>query len=145
MPLDIAAHTVQTIAGLEPRMPGFFAALLSALGIWLNWPLGWLAIWIVYGAFVMGLLRVMGATNTLEEYFAATSFAAVPLALIGLAPIPWIGPLAAIIGLVLAFLLYLQLARFVARRDIGRTLIAVLAPIAVVIFVPVATRWAPIC
>lgn len=139
VPLDIAAHTVQTVAGLEPRMPGFFAALLSAIGIWLNWPLGWLTIWIVYGAFVMALLRVMGAPNTLEEYFAATSFAAVPLTLIGLAPIPWIGPLAVVIGLVAAFLLYFQLVRFVARRDIGRTLLAVLAPIAIVIFVPMAT------
>ena len=136
VPLDIAAHTVQTMAGLEPRMPGFFAALLSAMGIWLNWPLTWLTLWIVYGAFVMGLVRIMGANNTLEEYFAATSFAAVPLTLIGLAPLPWLGPLAAIIGMALAFVLYVQIVRYVALHDIGRTLIAVLAPIAVVVFVP---------
>lgn len=136
IPLDIAGATVQTIAGTEPRMPGIFAALLSALGIWINWPLGWLANWIVYGTVVFALARLMGATNTLQSFFAATSFTAVPLLLTGLAPIPCVGPLAGLLGMVLAFAVYFQAMRFVTRLDGGRTVICMLLPPSLVVVVP---------
>jgi len=136
VPLDIAGHTVQTIAGLEPRMPGIFAAILSALGTWINWPLGWLANWIVYGVLVFAIARLMGASNTLPAFFAATSFTAVPLLLTGLTPLPCIGPLAALAGLILGFAVYFQACRFVTRLDSGRTLLCMLLPPALVIVVP---------
>ena len=120
-PLDVAGHTAQTVASLEPRMPGIFAALLSAIGVWLNWPLSWLANWILYGAAVFAIARLIGATNTLQPFFAATSFAAVPLVLTGLAPVPWIGPLFVLAGFVLAAVVYFKTFRFATQLDAGRT------------------------
>ncbi|MCB0060351.1 MAG: hypothetical protein KDE45_25095, partial [Caldilineaceae bacterium] len=93
---DQVANSAGMMAGIEPRLPGFLAALLSALGMWINWPLGWLANWMIYGTVVAGLARLLGAESRLQTYFAATSFAAVPLLLTGLNPIPFIGPLAVI-------------------------------------------------
>jgi hypothetical protein len=137
IPLNIAGDTLQTIAGTEPRMPGIFAALLSALGLWISWPLSWLANWIVYGTVVFALARLMGATNTLQAFFAATSFTAVPLILTGLSPIPCVGPLAGLMGMVLAFAVYFQAFRFVTRLDSGRTVICMLLPPSLVIIVPI--------
>ena len=77
--ITIIGTAVQTIAGLPPRMPGVLAGFLSALGMWINTPLYWLGIWIVYGLFVFGLARLMGASNTLQAFYAATAFIAVPL------------------------------------------------------------------
>lgn len=134
--LGIVGSSVQTIAGLEPRMPGALAALLSAFGLWINTPLTWLTWWIVYGAFVFAAARLMGAANTLQQFFAATSFAAVPLLLTGLAPIPWIGPLLAFAGTVLAFAVYFQAMHFVIRLDAGRTALCMLLPLAVGVFLP---------
>ncbi len=37
---------LQTIAGLSPNAPGWLAAGLSALGVWVNQPLSWLTAWI---------------------------------------------------------------------------------------------------
>ncbi len=136
LPLDITGYTAQTLAGVEPRMPGFLAALLSALGIWLNWPLGWLTNWIGYGVFVAGLARLMGAHNTLQSFFAATSFVAVPLLLLGLYRIPILGPIAMLTAVVWGFFLYYRIVRYVTRLDVGRTLLSMLLPIAVLLMVP---------
>lgn len=130
------ANTASLLAGTEPQMPGFLAALLSALGLWLNWPLGWLANWIVYGAVVAGLARLMGAPSNLQTFFAATSFTAVPLVLTGLSPIPFIGPLAVITGVIWAFALYYQAIRRVTGLDAARTLVSILLPLVVIAAIP---------
>lgn len=135
-PLAIIGNTLQTMTGLPPQMPGVFAALLSALGIWINTPLTWLAWWIVYGALVFAAARLMGASNTLQAFFAATSFGAVPLLLTGLAPIPWIGPLLAFAGAVLAFAVYYLAMQLVTKLDAGRTALCMLLPLAVGIVLP---------
>lgn len=141
-PLGVVGSTVQTAAGLEPQMPGVVAALLSALGLWINTPLTWLTWWIVYGAVVFAAARLMGATNTLQAFFAATSFAAVPLLLTGLAPIPWIGALLAFVGTVMAFAVYYLAMRFVTRLDAGRAALCMLLPLAVGIVLPLLSLGA---
>jgi hypothetical protein len=135
-PISILGTMVQTIAGLPPRMPGVLAAILSALGLWISTPINWLTAWIVYGLFVFGLARLMGASNTLQGFYAATSFAAVPLVLMGLGPIPWIGPLLMIAALVLALVVYYKAMRYVTRLDGGRTLLCMLLPLAVGVVLP---------
>ena len=135
-PITIIGTAVQTIAGLPPRMPGVLAGLLSALGMWINTPLYWLTIWIVYGLFVFGLARLMGASNTLQAFYAATAFIAVPLLLTALAPIPVLGPLLVLAALVLAFAVYYKAMRFVTKLDGGRTFLCMLLPLAVGIVLP---------
>ena len=71
--ITIIGTAVQTIAGLPPRMPGVLAGFLSALGMWINTPLYWLGVWIVYGLFVFGLARLMGARNTLQAFLCRDS------------------------------------------------------------------------
>lgn len=130
------AHTASLLAGIEPRMPGLLAGLLSALGLWLNWPLGWLANWITYGAVVAGLARLMGAPNNLQTFFAATSFTAVPLVLTGLSPIPFLGPVAVIAGVLWALALYYQAVRRVTGLDAARALLSLLLPVVVIAAIP---------
>jgi hypothetical protein len=134
--INIIGTAVQTVAGLPPQMPGLLAGPLSAVGMWINLPLSWLTYWIVYGLFVFGLARLMGASNTLQAFYAATSFTAVPLVLTGLAPIPWIGPLLAIAAVVLAFAVYYMAVRYVTRLDGGRTFLCMLLPLAVGVVLP---------
>jgi hypothetical protein len=142
--ITIIGTTVQTVAGLPPRMPGALAGLLSALGMWINTPLSWLTYWIVYGLFVFGLARLMGASNTLQAFYAATAFAAVPLVLAGLAPIPWIGPLLAIAAVVLAFAVYYKAVRYATKLDGGRTFLCMLLPLAVGLVLPLLALLAGI-
>jgi hypothetical protein len=78
----------------------------------------------------------MGAPSNLQTFFAATSFAAVPLVLTGLSPIPLLGPLAVIAGVIWAFALYYQAVRRVTGLDAARTLVSMLLPGVVIAAIP---------
>jgi len=116
------------IAGLQQPLPGWFAAFLSALGEWINWPLRWLAVWIVYGALVMACNKAFGATSRLQPFFAATGFAAAPLLLIGLSPIPCLGRVSSVAGIIWAFIVYARANEEVTSLPRSRSLAAVLLP-----------------
>ena len=60
---DAVARLLAALAGLPPAgLPGWLAALLSSLGVWLNTPLQWLTWWLVYG---VAVLLVMGRRGDL--------------------------------------------------------------------------------
>ncbi|MBE2238642.1 MAG: hypothetical protein IAE81_12695 [Caldilineaceae bacterium] len=134
--INQVSDTARLMAGIEPKMPGFLAALLSSLGLWLNWPLSWLSNWIVYGAVVAALARLMGGHVALQTFFAATSFTAVPLLLTGLGPLPFLGPLAIVAGVIWAIALYYLAVRQVTQLDATRTLLCMFLPIVIVAALP---------
>lgn len=122
------ADAAQSIAGLEPWLPIWQAAGLSALGHWLSWPLQWLAIWIVYGVAVLAVSHLFGARTTLQHFFAGTSYACLPLLLLALIPIPFLGGLAALVAAIWALIVYVLAVETVSDFDIGRAIVSVLAP-----------------
>jgi hypothetical protein len=128
LPMYIWQDTASTIAGLDPRLPGWLAALLSALGEWINWPLGWLACWLVYGLGILIVAKLFGARTTLPRFYAATAYAYTPLLLMALSPIPCLGPLMSLVGLVWAAVLYVHAVYVVTDLDFGRALLSVLLP-----------------
>ena len=119
----------QVIAGLPQPLPGWLTAFISAFGEWINWPLRWLAVWIVYGALVMVCNNVLGATCRLQPFFAATGFAAAPLLLIGLSPIPCLGRVCSVIGVIWAFIVYSRANEEVTSLPRLRSLTAVTLPL----------------
>ena len=123
-----------TVAGLPPYWPVWAAAGLSALGVWINWPLTWLTIWIVYGVGVLGAIKLQGAPNTLPHFYAATSYAFVPLVLWGLSPVPYLGFLFALAGSIWGLLLYGQAVRTLTAFSTPRVMLSMLAPIVVAAF-----------
>lgn len=128
------AELLQTLAGLDQPFPGWLAAFVSALGEWINWPLRWLSLWILYGALVMSINKGLGAGNRLQPFFAATGFAAVPLLLTGLAPIPCLGGLASVAGVVWALVVYARANEVVTGMPRLRAFAAVLAPLVLLFF-----------
>jgi len=122
-------EAVRTMAGLPPLLPGWLAAGLSALGAWANWPLTWLTIWLVYGAGVLVVLKWQGATNTLPHFYAATSYAFVPLVLWGLGPLPYLGILFGLAGVVWALLIYGQAVRMLTHLSNQRVIVSLIVPL----------------
>lgn len=122
-------QVAQTLAGLPTPLPGWLAAGLTALGAWVNWPIGWLSVWIVYGALVMTANKALGATITLQRFYAATGFAAAPLLLTGLEPIPCLGPMAVVVGAMWAAVVYISANADVTGFSLGRSVLAVLLPL----------------
>lgn len=124
----------QMLAGLEQPLPGWLTALLSAFGEWINWPLRWLSVWIVYGAVVMACNKALGATVRLQPFFAATGFAAAPLLLIGLSPIPCLGRVTSAAGVIWAVIVYARANEEVTGLPRSRSLAAVLLPLLFILF-----------
>jgi hypothetical protein len=108
------------------------AALLSTVGAWINWPLHWLTWWLVYGTATLLAAKVWGAPTTLQRFLAVTSYAAVPMILTGLGPVPCIGVLARIVAVTWMLAVYVTSVRAVTRLDWQRAAIAVLLPAAIV-------------
>lgn len=125
-------NTARTMAGLEPVAPVWVAAGLSALGNWLNWPLNWLTIWLVYGLGVLATLKFQGATTTLPHFYGATSYVFVPLVLLGLGVVPYLGPLFSLVGLIWAVLIYGEAVRTLANLPTQRVVVSLLTPLAVI-------------
>ncbi|MCC6454920.1 MAG: YIP1 family protein [Caldilineaceae bacterium] len=127
------SETWQRLAGLPPALlPGWLAGLLTSLGVWINWPLRWITWWLVYGTAVLLAAKIWGAPPTLQRFLAVTSYAAVPLILTGLGPVPWLGALAQLVAVVWMLLVYLRSVRAVTGLDWGRAVLAVILPGAVV-------------
>lgn len=131
--LAILADTGQNIAGLPTPAPGWLAAGLTALGEWLNWPLRWLTIWLVYGLGVLVTTRFYGATSTLQQFYAATSYAAVPLLLLALSLVPCLGALIALVGIAWAAAVYVAAIRAVTGVETAKAILSVLMPAVVVL------------
>lgn len=130
--LTVLVDTAGTLVGLEPYWPVGLAAGLTALGEWINWPLRWLSIWLVYGLGVFVICKLFGTTTTLQHFFAATSYAAVPLLLTGLYFVPVLGVLAVLAGAVWGVLVYAHAVRAVAGLNIVHAALSVVAPAGIV-------------
>ncbi|HMN29212.1 MAG TPA: Yip1 family protein [Caldilineaceae bacterium] len=131
LPLQIWADAAHTIAGIDPRIPGWLAALLSALGAWVNWPLGWLSGWLVYGLAVLFVAKLLGAPTTLSRFYAATAYAWTPLLLTALSPIPCLGALAGLVAVIWMVVMYIHAVHTVSGLEFAQTLLAVILPGAV--------------
>lgn len=129
---------VGAIAGMGSWLPNWLAAGLSALGVWISMPLHWLAIWIVYGLGVLAVAHFMGATTTLQRFYGGVSYAALPLVLLALTPIPWIGPLIGLAALAWAFIIYVRAVQVVTGLETGLAVLSVLLPPVVVALVSLA-------
>jgi hypothetical protein len=136
---------LQTVSGLAPSFfPRWLAALLSTLGAWINWPLHWLTWWLVYGVVTLLVAKIWGAPPTLQRFLAATSYAAAPLILVGLGPIPCLGVVAQVVGVAWMLVVYAAGVRAITRLDWGHTIISILLPAAVVSLIAFAFTVASI-
>ncbi len=123
------AEALRDINGLEEGVATGWATLFSALGNWVEWPLNWLMIWLGFGALVLLVANLLGAGTRLQPFYAATSYAAVPLILLLLWPLPVIGAFAAVIAVLWSGAVYTQATKLVTGLDGKRALVAVLLPV----------------
>ena len=122
----------QTVAGMDQPLPGWLAGGLSALGEWIHWPLHWLSLWIVYGAVVMVANKGLGGNVTMQRFYAATGYAAAPLLLTGLSPIPCLGTLAGLVGVGWSLAVYVRANAEVTGLPLPRAAAAALLPLPII-------------
>jgi hypothetical protein len=126
-------EAAQIIVGLDPALPAWLAALLSALGDWINQPLNWLAFWLVYGLGVLIMSKWLNTPTTpqptLQHFYAATSYAFVPLIVTNLGMLPCVGWLVNLAAGAWGFVVYLHAVQAVTGLQRERALMAMLLPL----------------
>jgi hypothetical protein len=75
----------------------------------------------------------MGATTTLQRFYAATGYAVVPLVFTALSPIPCLGAIVSLVAWIWALVIYVQALRVVTRLEAGPAVLCLVAPAAVTI------------
>jgi hypothetical protein len=139
----VVTDAFQTIAGLEPALfPGWLAAGVSSLGLWINWPLRWLALWIVYGLGVLLVAKLLGAPTTLQQFYTLTSYGFLPLVLSGLGFVPCLGAIAGLLGLIWAIVVYAHAVRSATRLSLGMSVLCTVLPAATVILLSIVVAIA---
>jgi hypothetical protein len=133
LPIEVWRETVRTMAGIDPWLPGWLAAFLSALGVWITQPLNWLTVWLAYGLGVLVTSKCLGATTTLQRFYAATSYAFTPLLLTALSPIPCVGGLATLVGAAWFVVMYVHAVYLVSGLEMTRALLSVVLPVALAV------------
>lgn len=127
--LQLLLESTQTLAGLPQPLPGWMAAFLSALGDWISRPLDWIQMWLGYGLVVALMARALGATMTLQRFFGATGYFAVPLVLFNLTVIPFIGGLFGFLIALWALVVYAKGVQAITGLDGVRVAASLLLPI----------------
>ncbi len=123
----------QQVSGLSPRAPAWVAAGLNALGDWLSLPMRLLALWIVYGLFMLLVAKLFGAGTTLPRFYAALGYVAVPLLLLMLRPLPFVGLIGVVAAILLAIVALYRAVRATTELDGARTLMVMLLPAVLVL------------
>ena len=81
--------------------------------------------------------KAFGATCTLQRFYAATGYAAVPLLLTGLAPVACFGWLATLAGVGWAVAVYIRADQDISGLPLLQAALASVLPILVLLFVSV--------
>ncbi len=79
--------------------------------------------------------KLFGATATLQHFYAATSYAYLPLILTALGPVPCLGPLAILVALIWSLFVYVHAVQHVTHLDTGRAILSVVLPVAFMMLV----------
>lgn len=136
--LPALTDTVNTLAGLDQALPGWIVAFLSALGTWISLPLAWLQNWLVYGLLVALTAKALGASMTLQRFYAATGYFAVPLVLTNLTVIPYLGDLLGAVIALWALLVYAKGVQEAGQLGPLRVVVSLLLPLFVMVVAYVA-------
>lgn len=143
--LDMIADIVQIKTPLPRSATGFF----EALGAFLSQVSSSLAGWLFYGALVLMAVNLLGGGARLPDFLGMVSLYTIPGLLGLLGPVPCLGGLLGLVGLIWSIVIYVKAVSVVSDLDIGRSVVAVFAPV-VVIFVlgllltVLAVAWAAI-
>jgi hypothetical protein len=130
--IDVIVPMAVDIASIEAPLPRGITGLFEAVGSWLSRALAAITGWLAYGALVLIAANLLGGGAKLPEFYGMVSLYAIPALLGLLAPVPCLGALLAVIGMIWSIVVYIKAVSVTTDLDTGRSIVAVIAPFVVV-------------
>lgn len=130
---EVLVPMIADIMEVRSPLPRGISGFFQAFGSWLSRALGALGGWLFYGAMVLVVVNLLGGSAKLPQFLGMVSLYAVPGLLGLLAQIPWIGCLFGLAGLIWSIVVYVKATSVVSGLDIGKSILAVIAPFLVLL------------
>jgi hypothetical protein len=134
------------ISNLDTTLPRPLGALLQAFGGWLSLPFAAsgfplsvvsLVTWLGYGLWVMLLAKLLGGRGTLAGFLGTSALYAVPHVLSFFSWVPCLGAVLSLIAFLWGIAIYVKATIVSHELSIGRALVAVFVPMAVIVLLVV--------
>lgn len=136
--MDQMVPMILDIAGTRAPLPQAFSGFFEALGAWLSSGLAAIGGWLLYGALVLIVAHWLGGRADLRQFLGTVALWSVPGLLGLLGPIPCIGGILVFIGFVWGLVVYVKATSVASGLDVGRSIVAVLAPAVALILLVIA-------
>lgn len=120
---------IRKIEAIPTLLPRPIPHLLEVLGVFLSTPFGMMSTWLMYGLVVFVFSKLLGGSGTLQQMLGLTALAWVPGLLNVLGFIPCLGVIIGLVALIWGFVVYVKAAAVANDMDMGKALVAVLAPV----------------
>lgn len=141
--MDVMVPMVTEIAKIEAPLPRGITGFFQAVGGWLSRALVAIGGWMFYGALVLIVANLLGGSAKLPDFLGTVALYVVPALLGLLSPLPCVGWLIALIGMIWSIVVYIKAVSVAANLDGGRAVIAAAAPLIVITLLSllVAILW----
>ncbi|HSJ55504.1 MAG TPA: YIP1 family protein [Anaerolineae bacterium] len=136
--MDTMVPMIVDIANIRPPLPQGVAGFFSALGSWLSGALAAIGGWLFYGALVLVAANLLGGSAKLRDFYGTVAVYAIPGLLGLLGPIPCVGGILVFIGTIWGIVMYVKATSVSTGLDIGRSVVAVLAPLVILLLLALA-------
>jgi hypothetical protein len=136
--LNVMVPMIVEIDNIRPPLPRGVSGFFAALGGWLNGALAAIGGWLFYGALVLIFVNLLGGTAKLGAFYGTVAVYAIPGLLGLLGSIPCVGGILVFIGTLWGVVMYVKATSVVSGLDIGRSVVAVLAPFVVLFLLALA-------
>jgi len=130
--IDTIVPMVNDIISVEAPLPVGVTGFLHAIGSWLSRALVAIGGWLLYGALVLIAVNLLGGSAKLPDFLGMVALYSIP-ALLGLfGPVPCLGSVLALIGMVWSIVVYVKAVSVAADLDGGKAVLAVVAPFVII-------------
>jgi hypothetical protein len=131
--IDTILPMISDITSIKPPLGHGISGLFQALGTWVSRALAAIGGWLFYGALVLIAVRLLGGTAKLAEFLGMVSLYVIPALLGLLSPVPCLGFVLLLAGTIWSIVVYVKAVSVTSGLDAGRSILAVFAPIVVII------------
>lgn len=135
--IRMIVEIIRKIEATPTPLPRPIPHLLEALGVFLSTPFGMMSTWLTYGLLVLVCARLLGGRGTVQQMLGLTALAWVPGLLNALGFIPCLGLIIGLVALVWGFVIYVKATAIANDMDMGKALVAVLAPVLTVLLLAI--------
>jgi hypothetical protein len=129
--MDVIVSMVTEIVNADTFLPRGIGGFLGAVGRYVSAALASLGGWIFYGALVLIVVNWLGGSAKLPDFLGMVSLYVIPGLLGLLRPVPCLGALLALFGLIWGIMVYVKAISVASDLDLGRSVLAFFTPLIV--------------